>query len=110
MHNGYIVNAYSNCTLAPRVVAWPGKPDSFRRVVSFPNSPIPTVIYTVIRLVPTAVTLGLWAVFSDGTSTDPANMFLLVALVTSALALDSIRRYWHIRSTSRSRKDSTLIR
>ncbi|MBA3271429.1 MAG: hypothetical protein H0T71_13050 [Acidobacteria bacterium] len=68
------------------------------------------MIYTVIRLVPTAVTLGLWAVFSDGTSTDPANMFLLVALVTSALALDSIRRYWHIRSTSRSRKDSTLIR
>jgi hypothetical protein len=67
------------------------------------------VIYTLLRLLPTAATLALWAWLTDGSAADPANLFLLMALVTSAIGLASIRRYWHIRKTSRSRRHSTLI-
>jgi len=53
--------------------------------------------------------LALWAWLANGSAADPANLFLLLAMVTGAIALASIRRYWHIRRTSRSRRHSTLI-
>jgi len=46
---------------------------------------------------------------ADGTLADPAHFFLIFAFILGLVGLASVRRYWHIRSTSRSRRDSTLI-
>jgi hypothetical protein len=78
-------------------------------MVSFRVTCESTVIYTITRLLPAAALLALWAWLTDGSAADPANLFLLLALVAAAIALASIRRYWHIRKTSRSRRHSTLI-
>ena len=67
------------------------------------------MIYSAVRLFPAATTLGVWAWLSDGTAADPAHFLLLIAFAASVLALSSIRRYWHIRATSKSRRDSVLI-
>jgi hypothetical protein len=67
------------------------------------------VIYTVSRLLPPAAGLALWAWFRDGTVLDPANLLLLASLAFGVVAFVSVRRYWVIRKTSRSRKDSSLL-
>jgi hypothetical protein len=67
------------------------------------------VIYTLVRLFPSAAALLAWTWLSDGTPADPANFLLLVALASAAVAIAPIRRYWHIRATSRSRRHSNLI-
>lgn len=67
------------------------------------------MIYTATRFLPAAILLALWAWFGDGSVTDPANALLLLAAVAAVLALAVVRRYWHIRNTSRSRRDSSLL-
>jgi hypothetical protein len=52
---------------------------------------------------------GLWSWLRDGTASDPANVLLLVAAVLGVLVFGPIRRYWHVRNTSRSRRDSSLF-
>lgn len=67
------------------------------------------MIYTVARLAPPAAVLGLWLWLADGTAADPANLLLLIAGGGGVLALSSVRRYWHVRKTSRSRRDSARM-
>jgi hypothetical protein len=67
------------------------------------------VIYTFLRLLPPLIALGLWAWVGDGTLLDPANLLLPLALLLAVMAWSSVRRYWHIRNTSRSRRDSSLL-
>jgi hypothetical protein len=67
------------------------------------------VIYTATRFLPTAVFLALWLWLGEGTVTDPANLLLLLGAVSAVLALAAVRRYWHIRNTSKSRRDSSLV-
>ena len=67
------------------------------------------VIYTTLRLLPPLVALMLWAWLGDRTLLDPANLLLPAALVLAVMAWSSVRRYWHIRNTSRSRRHSSLL-
>jgi hypothetical protein len=66
------------------------------------------VFYTATRLLPATTGLALWAWLRDGTMTDPANILLLFSLAAAVVGLAWVRRYWHIRNTSRSRRDSSL--
>jgi hypothetical protein len=68
-----------------------------------------SLFYTASRLGPSLIALLLWAWLADGSLVDPAHFLLLFAIVAGIVGVSSIRRYWHIRSTSRSRRDSTLI-
>jgi hypothetical protein len=67
------------------------------------------LIYTITRLLPAAIALSLWLWVGDGTATDPANFLLAFALLAGVLGGVSVRRYWHVRNTSRSRRDSSLL-
>ena len=67
------------------------------------------MIYTATRLLPSAIAFVLWAWFAEGTLFDPANFLLLVSVVAGIVGLALVRRYWHIRNTSRSRRDSSLL-
>jgi hypothetical protein len=67
------------------------------------------LIYTATRLLAPFTALMLWAWFADGTVSDPVNLLLLFALATGVLGLAAVRRYWRIRKTSRSRRDSSLL-
>lgn len=67
------------------------------------------MIYTATRLAVPIAALSAWVWLADGTVLDPANLLLVVGFASTALALSSIRRYWHIRNTSRSRRDSSLL-
>lgn len=67
------------------------------------------MFYTATRLTAPALAIGLWAWLADGTAIDPANLFLLFAGISGAVGLASVRRYWHVRNTSRSRRDSSLL-
>jgi hypothetical protein len=65
------------------------------------------VIYTTTRLAAPIAALVAWWWLADGTPSDPANLQLLLALGSAAIGIDSIRRCWIIRNTSRSRRDSS---
>ena len=67
------------------------------------------MFYTVTRLLPPVLCVLLWAWLGDGTAMDPANLLLPIALLLFVLGVAAVRRYWHIRNTSRSRRDSTLL-
>ena len=67
------------------------------------------VIFTVIRLLPLVIAFGLWVWLRDGTAADPANVLLLLSAALGLFAFGPIRRYWHVRNTSRSRRDSSLL-
>lgn len=67
------------------------------------------MIYTITRMAIPVAALLLWAWLSDGTVADPANLFLPFAAVSGALAFVSVRRYWRVRNTSRSRRDSSSL-
>jgi hypothetical protein len=68
-----------------------------------------SVLYTVTRLLPSVVSLSLWLWLGDGSTTDPANLLLVFGAISGVVAWTSVRRYWHIRNTSRSRRDSSLL-
>jgi hypothetical protein len=63
-----------------------------------------------MRLLPAVASLAAWGWLSQGTLIDPANVLLVAAVVTGGLGVVSIRRYWLVRTTSRSRRDSSLLR
>jgi hypothetical protein len=67
------------------------------------------VFYTASRLLPMTTGVALWMWLRDGTVADPANLLLLFSLATGVLGLAAVRRYWVVRSTSRSRRDSSLL-
>ena len=67
------------------------------------------MIYTATRLLPPATGVVLWAWLRDGSLADPANVLLLLSIASGVLALAAVRRYWVIRKTSRSRRDSSLL-
>jgi hypothetical protein len=67
------------------------------------------VFYTASRLLPPLTGFVLWLWLRDGTVTDPANLLLVLAIGTGGLGLAAVRRYWVIRKTSRSRRDSSLL-
>jgi hypothetical protein len=67
------------------------------------------VFYTVTRLLPMAISFGLWVSLRDGTLMDPANLLLLLAIGSGVVGAAAVRRYWVIRKTSRSRRDSSLL-
>jgi hypothetical protein len=67
------------------------------------------LIYTATRLLPPVVGFALWVFLGDGTVTDPVNLLLAFSAVAAVCGMVSVRRYWHIRNTSRSRKGSSLI-
>jgi hypothetical protein len=67
------------------------------------------VVYTATRLLLPLTGFVLWVWLRDGTVSDPANLLLVVSIVTGGLALAAVRRYWLIRKTSRSRRDSSLL-
>ena len=96
MRCGYIVNAYSYAVRrAPTTYTWCDKSND--------------VVYTAVRCLPPLVALILWAWLGEGTWLDPANILLLLAVGSAVWAWAAIRRYWHIRNTSRSRRDSSLL-
>jgi hypothetical protein len=66
-------------------------------------------MFTATRLAVPASLLVLWAWLGDGTLVDPANLLLLPAFGAGLFALVSVRRYWHVRKTSRSRRKSSLL-
>jgi hypothetical protein len=76
-------------------------------VVSLPHQN--ALIYTLTRLLPAAVAVSLWLWLRDGNVADPANFLLLFALLAGVVGFVSVRRYWHVRNTSRSRRDSSLL-
>jgi hypothetical protein len=67
------------------------------------------VFYTATRLGPSLIALLLWAWLTDGSLLDPAHFLLIFGIIAGIVGMTAIRRYWHIRSTSRSRRGSTLI-
>ena len=67
------------------------------------------MLYTAVRLLPPLIGLILWAWLRDGSLADPANLLLVLSLGAAVLGLAAVRRYWFIRNTSRSRRDSSLI-
>lgn len=67
------------------------------------------VLYIATRLLPMSLTLALWIWLRDGSAADPAHALLLLSLVTGVMGIASIRRYWVVRRTSRSRRDSSLL-
>jgi hypothetical protein len=67
------------------------------------------VIYTATRLLPPLAGIAIWAWFRDGSLLDPANLVLAVAVGYGVFAIAAVRRYWVIRRTSRSRRDSSLL-
>jgi hypothetical protein len=67
------------------------------------------VFYTVTRLLPPAAGIAIWAWLRDGSLMDPANVLLAFALLWGAFAIAAVRRYWVIRKTSKSRRDSSLL-
>jgi hypothetical protein len=67
------------------------------------------VFYTATRLLPAAISFVLWVWLANGTLLDPANILLVIAMVAAVVGLAAVRRYWHIRNTSRSRRDSSLL-
>lgn len=67
------------------------------------------MIYTTTRLLPAVGSFGLWAWVAEGSASDPANLLLLFSGASAVLGLTLVRRYWHIRNTSRSRRDFSLF-
>ena len=67
------------------------------------------VIYTATRLLTPIIGVLLWALLRDGSFADPAHLLLLLSVIGGVLSLAAVRRYWVIRKTSRSRRDSSLL-
>lgn len=67
------------------------------------------MIFTATRLLPPLTGIAFWAWFRDGSVMDPANLLLAVSVVYGVYAIAAVRRYWVIRRTSRSRRDSSLL-
>ena len=67
------------------------------------------MFYTATRLLPAAIGFVLWVWLANGTLLDPANILLVMAMVAAVVGFAAVRRYWHIRNTSRSRRDSSLL-
>lgn len=67
------------------------------------------MIYTATRLLPPLAGFALWTWVRDGTLLDPANLLLAVSVAYGVFAVAAVRRYWVIRRTSRSRRDSSLL-
>ena len=99
----YIVNAYSRpISLIAALKLHPARAETKRDEQN--------VFYSVSRMAPAIAAFVLWVLTRDGRNiADPAHLFLVVGFLLGALGLSSVRRYWHIRATSRSRRDSTLF-
>ena len=67
------------------------------------------MLYTTTRLMPATAGFALWAALANGSLFDPANVLLLFAGPAAVVGFASVRRYWFIRNTSRSRRNSTLL-
>jgi hypothetical protein len=67
------------------------------------------VLFAIRRLAPAAAVLGLWAWLGGFDAGREAHLLLPVAFALGLVALMSIRRYFWIRSTSRSRRNSEFI-
>lgn len=67
------------------------------------------MFYTATRLLPPIIGVAVWGWVGEGTLMDPANLLLVVSVIGGVIALAAVRRYWVIRNTSRSRRDSSLL-
>ena len=65
--------------------------------------------YTVTRHLPMTIGFGLWMGLRDGSVTDPAHLLLPISIGAGVVGLAAVRRYWVVRNTSRSRRDSSLF-
>jgi len=67
------------------------------------------VFFAIRRLAPAVAVLVLWQWLGGSKAAGEVHLLLPVAFALGLLALMSIRRYFWIRSTSRSRRDSEFI-
>ena len=60
-------------------------------------------------MLPALASFSLWVWVAEGTASAPANLLLLLTGGSGVMGVTLVRRYWHIRNTSRSRSDASLF-